>query len=101
MRSPHFSPGGPYRHPFESVQVPLASYLSDRRPYPFIGGDWRLSASFPAGARVRFVVHVREVLEIQVGVHLRGSNVGMSEQLLHGTQITAGFQEMAGKCVAQ
>ena len=42
-----------------------------------------------------------EVLEIQVGVDLGGADIGVSEQLLHGAQVTAGFQQVAGKGMAQ
>ncbi len=34
-------------------------------------------------------------------VDLGGADVGMTEQFLHGTQVTAGFQQVAGKGMAQ
>ena len=36
-----------------------------------------------------------------MGVDLRGRDVGVAEQLLHGAQIGAPLQQMAGKRVAQ
>lgn len=48
-----------------------------------------------------FVVHLGQVLKIQMGVDLGGGDIGVTEQLLHQTQVTAGFEHMAGKGVAQ
>ena len=50
---------------------------------------------------MRGVVDLGQVLEIQVGIDLRGSDVGMAQQLLHATQITGRFQDMAGETVPQ
>ena len=46
------------------------------------------------------VVDFRQVLEVQVGVYLGGTDVGMTEQFLDRPQITGGFQHVAGKSVA-
>ncbi len=50
---------------------------------------------------MRRVVDPGQVLEVQVGVDLRGGNVGVAEQLLHRAQVAGGFQHVAGKRVAQ
>ena len=41
------------------------------------------------------------MLKVQPGVDLRGSNVGVAQQLLHGAQVAAALQQVAGKRVAQ
>jgi hypothetical protein len=38
-----------------------------------------------------------QVLKIKMCIDLRRTDIGMPQQLLHGTQITAGFQKMTGK----
>lgn len=42
---------------------------------------------FPLGARMRLVIRRRQVLEIEPGVDLRGRNIGVTQQFLHGAQI--------------
>ena len=51
--------------------------------------------------RMRSVIHLREMLEVEVGVDLRTADTGMAKQLLHGPQVPAGLQQMARKAVAQ
>lgn len=52
-------------------------------------------------ARMSLVVHLGEMLKIQMGVNLGGGNIGVAQQFLHQPQIAAGFQHVAGKGVAQ
>ncbi|KAG1364898.1 hypothetical protein G6F59_018894 [Rhizopus arrhizus] len=53
------------------------------------GGLFSLVALAAAlGARMRGVVDLGQVLEIEVGVDLRGGDVGVAEQFLHATQVT-------------
>jgi len=47
------------------------------------------------------IVDVGQVLEVEMGVDLCGADIGMAKQLLDGPQITAGFEDMRGKGVAQ
>ena len=49
------------------------------------------------GTRMRLIVHAGQVLEIKVGVDLGGADIGVAQEFLHGTQIAAGFQQMAGE----
>src|SRR3569832_2279469 len=48
-----------------------------------------------SGARVRLVVDLGEVLEVEVGVDLRRRDVGMPQQLLHQTQHTTRHKHKA------
>ena len=50
---------------------------------------------------MRLVVNLGETLKIEMGVHLGGAQIGMAEQFLHCAQITAGFQQVGGKGMAQ
>ena len=50
---------------------------------------------------MRAVIDLRQMLEVEVSVNLGGADVGVAEQLLYRAQITAGFQQMAGKGVPQ
>ena len=47
------------------------------------------------------IIGLGQVLKIQPRVHLRGGDVGVAQQLLHGPQVAAGLQQVAGKAVAQ
>ena len=61
-----------------------------RRPPESVIRICRGSAS-AAGPWVRLVVHLGEVLKIEMGVDLRGRDIGMTEQLLNGAQIGTRF----------
>ena len=50
---------------------------------------------------MRFIVNLGEPLKIEMGVHLGGAQIGMAEQFLYSAQITAGFQQVGGKGMAQ
>ena len=50
---------------------------------------------------MRLVIDLTQILEIQVGVDLRGGKIGMAEQFLDGAQIAAGFQHVGGEGVSQ
>ena len=49
---------------------------------------------------VGFVIHLGEVLEIEVGVDLSGGDIGVAKQFLYGAQVVAGFEHVAGEGVA-
>mgnify|MGYP007090121079 FL=1 len=53
------------------------------------------------GARMRLIVDLRQMLEIEVRIDLRRCDAGMAEHLLHGTQITRALQHMGGERVTQ
>jgi hypothetical protein len=48
-------------------------------------------------ARVRRVIGLGQVLEVQPRVDLRGGDVGVAQQFLHRPQVAAGLQHVAGK----
>lgn len=50
---------------------------------------------------MRGIVHVRQMLKVEVGIDLGGGQIGMAKQFLHRTQIAAGLQHMGGKGVTQ
>jgi hypothetical protein len=50
---------------------------------------------------MRRIVAGCEMLPIKPGVDLRGRQISVAQQFLHGTQILARFQQMACKGVAQ
>src|SRR5262245_25436479 len=45
-------------------------------------------------ARMRGIVDLGEVLKIKVRIHLRGRNIGVTEQFLHAAQILARFEQV-------
>src|SRR5204863_10113383 len=47
------------------------------------------------------VVDTAQALAADVGVDLRGSQVGVAEQLLHGPEVGAPVEQMGGEGVAQ
>ena len=51
--------------------------------------------------RMGRVIHLRQVLEVEVGVDLRAADAGVTEEFLHGTEIPAGLQQVAREAVAQ
>lgn len=50
---------------------------------------------------MRLIIHSGKVLEIEMRVDLRSRNVGMPQELLNRSKVTAGFEQMAGEGVAQ
>ena len=50
---------------------------------------------------MRGIVHVRQMLKVEVGINLRGGQVGVAEQLLHRAQIAARLQHVGSEGVAQ
>ena len=48
-----------------------------------------------------FVVDMRKVLKIKMGIHLSAANAGMAKQFLHRAQIAARLQQVAGEAVTQ
>ena len=59
---------------------------------------WKgLAVAAFACPRMRAVVNVCQVLEIEVGVDLRSTDISMPQQFLHGPQVTAGLEQVAGK----
>jgi hypothetical protein len=47
------------------------------------------------------IINLCQPLEIQMGIDLCGRNLGMAQQLLHGTQVATGLQHMACEGVTQ
>lgn len=47
------------------------------------------------------VVHRGQVLEVQVGVDLRGADVGVAEHFLYRAQVLGRFQQVAGEGMAK
>lgn len=47
------------------------------------------------------VVDLGQVLEVQPGIDLGGRDLRMAQQLLHGAQVAAGLQQVAGKAVQE
>jgi hypothetical protein len=60
----------------------------------FLAGSFRRFRLFPTptGARMGGIVDARQVLKIQMGVDLGGTEIGVAEQFLHGAQVAAGFE---------
>src|SRR5690606_20808159 len=56
---------------------------------------------FAFGAGMGLVINLGQMLKVQVSVYLGGGNIGMPQQFLDSSQITAGLQQVAGKGVAQ
>src|SRR5690606_39109270 len=63
--------------------------------YP--GGVSAAATSAAAGAGVRLVVNMGQVLEIKVSVNLRCGQIGVPQQLLDPAQVVAGFQQVRGE----
>ena len=53
------------------------------------------------GARVGRTVNVAHALTTDSGIDLGGSEIGVTQHFLHGTQIGTSVQKMSGKGVAQ
>ena len=65
----------------DRTAVTFASVAAFASPRPWMG----------------LVVHFCQMLEIQMGIHLGGGNVGVAEQFLDSTNITARLKQVAGK----
>ena len=50
---------------------------------------------------MELLVNVTEMLIGDVGVYLRGSDVGVAEECLHGTEVGAVVEEVSRKAVAE
>ena len=50
---------------------------------------------------MRSIVNLGQMLKIEMGINLRRGDMRMSQHFLHGTQITAGLQQMGSKGVPQ
>ena len=71
-----------YRHcEFDRAVIIFVSASALASPRPWMG----------------LVVHFCQMLEIQMGIHLGGGNVGVAEQFLDRTNITARLKQVAGK----
>src|SRR5690348_9661602 len=55
----------------------------------------------PLRSRMRAVVHLGEVLEVEMGVDLGRPDVGMSQKFLDGAEVARGFQQVRGAGVPQ
>jgi hypothetical protein len=47
------------------------------------------------------IINCHQVIDIDLGIALRGPQAGVAEELLDGTQVSAFAQQMGGKAVAQ
>jgi hypothetical protein len=47
------------------------------------------------------IVYGRQMLEVKMGINLRGAQIGMAEQFLDGTQIPARFQYVTGEGMSE
>ena len=56
---------------------------------------------FGLGARMRRIVDLGQMLEIEVGINLGRRDAGMAEHFLYRPQVARGLQYMRGKGVAQ
>jgi hypothetical protein len=54
-----------------------------------------------AGAGMRLIVDLCKVLKIEMGIDLRGRDIGVPEQFLHSAQVSRGFEQMARKRVTK
>jgi len=54
----------------------------------------------PPGPGMGLVVDLGQVLEVQMRVDLRGADVGVAQQFLHGAQVSGGLQQVAGAAAA-
>ena len=52
-------------------------------------------------AGMKAVVHLTQTPAGNVGIHLRGADTGVTEELLNHTQVRAVFHEVRGKAVAK
>ena len=50
---------------------------------------------------MRFIIHRRQVIKIQLGINLRAGQTRVPQQILHGTNIARRLQQMPSKAVAQ
>ena len=48
-----------------------------------------------------FVVHLGQMIKIQLGINLGGGKAVVAEQFLHRADVAAGLQQVAGVAVAQ
>ena len=58
-------------------------------------------STLPACARVKRAVRFDDVTAVNVGVDLRGGDVGVTEQLLNEAQVGAPFEQMGGERMPQ
>ena len=50
---------------------------------------------------MRLVINLGQMLKIQMGVNLRGRQVGVTEEFLDGAQVAGGFEDVGGEGVAE
>ena len=55
------------------------------------------AALAPPRPRMGSVVDFCQMLEIQMGIHLRGGNIGVAEQFLDSANIAARLKQVTGK----
>ena len=56
---------------------------------------------FQLGTWMSGVVNLSQMLEIQVGINLRGGDVAMAQQFLDCAQIAGGLQQVRGKAMSE
>ena len=47
------------------------------------------------------IVDLGEMLEVEVGIDLRGTDIGVAKQFLHSTKVATGFKHVTGEGVSQ
>jgi hypothetical protein len=85
----------------QGIQVARRTVAKYREALKIAPGPSRWAKERKPGPRVRGVVDLGQVLEVQPRVDLRGADAGVAQQLLHRAQVAAGLQQVAGKAVAQ
>ena len=66
-----------------------------------IAGRARRRLLFLPPLPVERLVHLAELFVREMGVDLRGRDVGVAEELLHGAEVGAVHEEVGGKAVAE
>ena len=49
------------------------------------------------GPRMRCIIDLRQMLEIKMGINLRGADTGVPQHFLHRAQVATGLQQVGGK----
>ncbi len=83
------------------MYLSLARYLNTWGQNDPGQGLVRLIRGLFLGPGVSFIVYLRQVLKIKVCIDLGCTDIGVTEQFLYRTQVTTGFQQVAGKGMSQ
>ena len=75
--------------------------ISGRFGRPFFCPVFSAPGALFLRPRMRLVVDLGQVLEVEVRVNLRAGNARVTQQLLHGAQIAGGLQQVRGERMSQ